>query len=128
MEVRFQVPIARQQVVQIAVQKAVTPDLLEQRVQKKPGVLNVPHIGRGIQQPQHGDFVVVKKLVDQGVFGRVVVVQVARTDAQLSRDQRGRDVGFTIPVEQLQRDLCNALGGAAGGFFGHVGAPCLSLG
>ena len=120
MKVRLQMPVAREQVVQVPVQKAVAPHLLKERMQEKPGVFDVPYIGGGVQQPQHGGLVLVKEAIDQGVFGREVVIKVARTDAQLGRDQRGRDVGLTKAVEQLQRHVGNALGCSAGGFFGHV--------
>ena len=51
--------------------------------------------------------------VDQLVLGRVVVVQIARADAHLGRDQRGADIGLTEAVEQVERDFEDALGSAA---------------
>ena len=122
-EVLFQVPVARQQVVEVAVQKAVVPDLLEQRMQEEPGVFDVLHIPGRFQQAQHGGFVLVKQLVDQGVLGREVVVQVAGADVQLRGDHGRRDIGLAKAVEQLQRDGGNALGGAAGRFLGHGTQP-----
>ena len=58
----------------------------------------------------------VVQAVDQLVFGGVVIVQVARADAEFGRDQRGRHVGLAEPVEQLERDLQDALCGSSGLF------------
>ena len=61
----------------------------------------------------------LEQRVDQLVLGRVVVVQVARADAQLAGDHRGGCVGLAKAVEQLQRRGQDAFGGAAGGLAGH---------
>src|SRR5207245_14988 len=45
--------------------------------------------------------------------GRVVVVEVAGADAELGRDQRGRDVRLAEAVEQLERRVEDALGRSA---------------
>ena len=115
----FQSAVARQQVVQVAVQEAVGPDQLEQRMQEEPGVLDVGHVFVRGQQLVQPAFVLVEQGVDQFVLGREVVVQVAGADAQLGRQRGGGDVGLAEAVEQLQRGAKNALGGAAGRFLGH---------
>ena len=119
LEVGFQMPIFRQQVVEVSVQKSVRPNELEQRVQKKPCVFHVFDVLAGIEQLQNVFFVVVKQMADQLVFGGKVIVQIARADVELGRNEGGRHIGFAIAIEQVQRHCGNALGGAAGGFFGH---------
>ena len=82
MEVGFQMPVAREQVIEVAVEKTVVPDPLEQGVQKKPGVFDVLHVTAGIQQGQDRGLELVVQVVDQFVLGGEVVVQIARADAQ----------------------------------------------
>ena len=43
LEMRFEPAVFRQQVVQVAVQEAVLPDQLEQRVHEEPGILDIAH-------------------------------------------------------------------------------------
>ena len=56
--------------------------------------------------------VAVVELRDQLFLGRVVVVEVARADAELGRDQRRRDVRLAEAVEELERGVEDPLGGA----------------
>ena len=83
LEVGFQMAVAREQIVQVTVQKPVLPNQLKQRVQKEPSVLHVLHIATGIEQLQNVVFVGVKQVADQQIFGREVVVQIAGADVQL---------------------------------------------
>jgi len=40
-------------------------------------------------------------MADQLVFGGKVIVQIARADVELGRDERGRHIGFAIAIEQV---------------------------
>ena len=119
LEMRFKLAVFAQQVVEVAVQKPVFPDALKQRVHEKPGVFHITHAFAGAQQLAQRFFIALQQGVDQLVFGRVVVVQVARADPQLGRYQRGRNIGLAKAVEQRQRHLENALRSAARRFFRH---------
>ena len=79
----FQAPVAAEQVVEVAVQKPVLPQALKQRMDEKPRVFHIAHIAGGFEQGVELRQVLVKQGIDQLVFGREVVVQVARADAQL---------------------------------------------
>jgi hypothetical protein len=83
----FQPAVLAQQVVEVAVEEAVLPDQLEQRVHEKPGVFHVAHAVAGVEQFAQGFFVAVEQRVDELVFGGVVVVEVAGADVELGRDQ-----------------------------------------
>jgi len=56
---------------------------------------------------------------NQLVFGRVVVIQIARADVQLGGDQGGGNIGLAKAVEQRQRDLKDPLCCSPGRFFRH---------
>ena len=62
--------------------EAVLPDQLEQTVHKKPGVFDVTHIVAGVEQVAELALKAIEQRIDQFVFGRVVVVKVARTDIE----------------------------------------------
>ena len=50
LELRLEVPVLAQQVVQVAVEEAVAPDQLEQAVHEEPCVLHVVHAFARVQQ------------------------------------------------------------------------------
>ena len=118
-ELRLDPPVVRQQIVDVAVQKAVLPDSLEQTVHEEPRVFHIVHRIAGGQQCVQAGFVALEQPRDQHVLGRKVVVEVARADPEFGRDQRGRHVRLAETVEQLQRRLQNALDGAAWRLLGH---------
>ncbi|GAO26330.1 Inner membrane transporter rhtA [Alicycliphilus sp. B1] len=122
-ELRLQQAVARQQVVQVAVEKAVLPEQLEQPVHEEPRVLHVGRIAAGLQQPAQGLVVLCEQRIDDLVLGAVVVIEVAGADAQLSGNGGGGDMGLAKAVEQRQAGLENALGGAAGGLACHGPSP-----
>jgi hypothetical protein len=127
LEMHFQPAVLGQQIVEVAVEKAVLPDQLEQGVHEEPCILDVAHAATGSQQLGQRAFVAVEQRVDELVFGRVVVVEVAGADAQLGGNQGGRDVGLAKPVEQFERDFQYAFSGAARRFFHHGCMPLMSL-
>ena len=96
----FQAPVAAEQVIEVAVQKPVFPQTLKQGVDEKPSVFHIAHIASGFEQGVELRQVLVKQGIDQLVFGRKVVVQVARADAQFRRNQVGGDIGLAKAVEQ----------------------------
>jgi hypothetical protein len=67
----------------------------------------------GAQQLGERLVVAVEQPGDELFLGRVVVVEVARADAHLGRDQGRRDVGLAETVEEVERGVQDALGGAA---------------
>ena len=113
-------PVAAEQIVEIAVNEAVLPQVFKQGVQKKPGIFDIAHLTAGGQQGSERCAVPLKQGVDQFVLGRVVVVEVTGADAQLGRQGCGRDVRLAKAVEHLQRRLQNALRGTPRRFSDHA--------
>mgnify|MGYP001764490069 CR=1 FL=1 len=58
-------------------------------------------------------------LPDNVFFIAKVVIQIARTDAEFGRNQRGGHIGLAEAVEQLERHLEDAFGRAARFLRGH---------
>mmetsp|Transcript_6313 Transcript_6313/g.25614 ORF Transcript_6313/g.25614 Transcript_6313/m.25614 type:complete len:251 (-) Transcript_6313:2165-2917(-) len=123
LEMRLEPAVLEQQVVQVAVQEAVLPDQLEQHVKEQPGILDMAHVVRRGEQLAELGLVAAEQRVDQLVLGGEVVVEVAGADLQLGRDQRRGDIRLAEGIEEVERDLQDALGGAAGAFGrGHGGS------
>ena len=120
LEMGLQPPVLGQQVVEVTVQKAVLPDQFEQRVHEEPGMLDIAQLVAGVEQFVQRTLITVEQRIDQFVLGRVVVVQVARADVEFGGDEGGGDIGLAEPVEKVERDLQDALGGSAGRFPGHA--------
>jgi hypothetical protein len=130
LEVGLQHPVARQQVVDVAVQEAVVPQELGHVLQVAPafvqrGLVVVRHL----QAPLHLLLEAHEDGVDDVVLVAEVVVEIAGADLHGFRNRRGGDVGFADFVEQAQRDVEDAVPGAAGAglrfrFHGRPGDRC----
>jgi len=66
-------------------------------VQEEPGVFDIAHAVAGVEQFAQGAFVAVEQRVDELVFGRIVVVEVAGTDVEFGGNQCRRTLGFAEP-------------------------------
>ena len=125
----FDQPVAGQQIVDVAVEKAEFPDRLEQQVEEKPDVLRlVRALPRGAEQVADFALVVGKKRVDDLVLVVEVVVEIAGADLHFVGDHRRRDVRLAEVVEQAQGGFENPLAGAPSGFAFHALAPGLGFG
>jgi hypothetical protein len=109
LEMNFERAIAREQVVEVAVEEAVLPDLLEQQVQEQPNVVDV-----GLPVTRHGqdflDFVLEagEDRFDDFVLVVEVVVQIARADAEVVGDDGRRYVGLAEIVKKPQAGFQDA--------------------
>lgn len=122
LDLLLQLSVTAQQVVEVAVQKTVSPDLLEQAVQEKPDILHVLHLGTGGEQLGQCLGVLLQQRQHQRFAVRIVVLQIARADAEIRGHLGGGDIGLAKTVEQRQRYLLDALGCSPRWFAGHGSA------
>jgi long-subunit acyl-CoA synthetase (AMP-forming) len=116
--------IARQQIVQVAIQETVPPREIDHVLQVGPHFVDRrAMIVRETQTLFDLLLELAEDAVDDVVFVAEVVVQIARTDFHFLGDRRRRDVRFADFVEKLQRQFENPFAGAAGRFGFHVVRP-----
>src|ERR1035437_3258054 len=106
---KFEGAVACQQIVQVTVKKPVSPDLLEQQVQKQPNVIYM-----GLSTRRYGEhfFDLTLKIgeyrFDNLILVVKMVVQISRADIQIVGDNRRGDIGLSEIVEQSQAGFKDA--------------------
>ena len=117
---RFDQPVAGQQVVDVAIEKTEAPDCFEQQVKKQPYILGPEQAG-GRRRERSLDlfFVIAEQRIDDLVLVVKVIIEIARADVHFVGDDRRRDVRLAEVVEKFQRGFENALAGAALGLALH---------
>ena len=118
-DVFFKAAVFAQQVAQVTVEKTVLPDEFKKRVQEKPSLFDIAHVGAGRQNREQLGLILFKERGHQLVFGGEVVVKVAWADGELRGDQGGGDIGLAKAVEERQGGAQDALRSSARGFFSH---------
>ena len=114
LEVQFQLAVARQQIIEVAIEKTVAPDQFEHQVQIQPDILDIR-----TAPVRHGqdafDFRLEldKDRVDDVILVTEVVIQVSRRNIHLFRNHGRRDIRLTKLIEQAQRQLQDAFAGTA---------------
>ncbi|MNT32020.1 hypothetical protein D3C72_1678800 [compost metagenome] len=113
-EVQFQLAVARQQIVEVAIEKAVAPDQFEHQVQVQPDILDIraAPVGHG-QDAFDFRLELDEDRVDDVVLVTEVVIQVSRRNVHLFRNHGRRDIRLTKLIEQAQRQLQDAFAGTA---------------
>ena len=109
----FDNPVARQQIVEVAVDEAVLPDQLKHQVQEQPGIFDRnAALDRERKQDVHFTLEVAENGVEDFILVAKMVIQVAGRNVHFVTDHAGGDIGLAEVIEQAVRQFNDPLAGA----------------
>ncbi len=112
-EMRFEFVVAREQVVKIAIQKAVRPNTLEHQMQVEPHVFHrARRVGNFTRREIHRFLKFGKQVMDDLVLVTKMIVEIARADVEFIGDMAGGDIGLALMIEKFKTHPEDALAGA----------------